>query len=60
METLTEIALERCDTARCAIQVMGDLATQYGFFGPEWDADLTTAQDESGEALTISDPNEAW
>ena len=23
METLTEIAMERCDTARCAIQVRG-------------------------------------
>jgi hypothetical protein len=28
METLTEIALERCDSARCAILTMGDLATQ--------------------------------
>lgn len=60
METLTELALERCDTARCAIQLMGDLAVQYGFFGPEWDGPLKTAQDESGEALTVSDPNEAW
>jgi dipeptidase len=60
LETLTELALERCDTARCAIQLMGDLAVQYGFFGPEWDGNLNAAQDESGEALTVSDPDEAW
>ena len=60
METLTELALERCDTARCAIQLMGDLASQYGFYGPEWDGPLSTAQDEAGEALTISDRKETW
>ena len=60
METLTEIALERCDTARCAITIMGDLASQFGFYGGGWDGDLEGAQDEAGEALTISDPNETW
>ena len=33
---------------------------QYGFYGPAWDEDLVTAQDEAGEALSISDPFEAW
>jgi len=60
METLTEIAMERCATARCAIQTMGDLATQYGFYGPEWDDDLMNAQDEAGEAITVSDSTETW
>eukprot|EP01038_Epipyxis_sp_PR26KG_P009867 gene9867-13274_t len=60
METLTEIALERCDTARCAIQLMGDLGVQFGFYGGDWDQNLESAQDEAGEALTISDTNEAW
>ena len=46
METLTEIALERCDTARCAIQLMGDLGVQYGFYGPEYDGTRQNAQDE--------------
>jgi dipeptidase len=60
METLTEIALERCDTARCAIQLMGHLAVQHGFYGPEWESGGLNAQDEAGEALTVSDVDEAW
>lgn len=60
METLTEIALERCDTARCAIQLMGDLSTTYGFYGDGYDGDLIEGQDEAGEALTVADPHETW
>ena len=60
METLTEIALERCATAKCAIQTMGDLSTTYGFYGDGYDGDLIGGQDEAGEALTISDPYETW
>ena len=39
---------------------MGDLAVQHGFYGPEWDGAITNAQDEAGEALTVSDPKETW
>eukprot|EP01031_Cornospumella_fuschlensis_P036811 gene36811-44654_t len=60
METLTEIALERCDTARCAVQTMGDLAVQYGFYGPSWNENIETAQDEAGEALTVADKDETF
>ena len=60
METLMEIAMERCADARCALQTMGDLAVKHGFYGPEWDQDTVTAQDEAGEALTVSDPKETW
>jgi dipeptidase len=60
METLTELALERCDTARCAVQTMGDLAVKYGFYGAGWSDSVQTAEDEAGEALTVADPNETW
>ncbi|GMH76765.1 hypothetical protein TrST_g11386 [Triparma strigata] len=48
------IALERCDTARCAVEMMGSLATEYGYYG------ASTEEGDAGEALTVSDPNEVW
>ena len=47
IEELARIALERCATAREAIQLMGDLVKQYGY-------------GDSGECLTIADKNEVW
>jgi dipeptidase len=44
---LERVALERASTAREAIQIMGDLATKYGY-------------SDGGECLTVIDPNEAW
>lgn len=48
IRSLMEVAMERCATARCAIEIMGKLATEFGFYGPE---DGPIASD--GEALTI-------
>lgn len=47
IEELERIALERCTTARDAIHLMGELIKQYGY-------------GDSGECLTIADPNEVW
>lgn len=47
IEELQRIAMERCSTAREAIAMMGDLAKRYGY-------------GDSGECLTVADPNEVW
>jgi dipeptidase len=47
VDELSRIAMERCTTAREAIQLMGDLAVEYGYYG-------------FGENLTVIDPEEAW
>jgi dipeptidase len=51
---LTLIALERCATARCAIETMGGLARSLGYYA----ADVSAG--EGGEALTVVDSTEAW
>lgn len=47
IEELERIALQRCTTARDAIRLIGELVAQYGY-------------GDSGECLTIADPNEVW
>ena len=51
---LSLVALERCASARCAIETMGALADEHGYYA----ADVTP--DELGEALTVGDPDEVW
>lgn len=51
---LSRVAMERCDSARCAIELMGAMAETYGYYG----AEKTVA--ENGESLGVSDKNEAW
>lgn len=46
---LTIIAMERCKTAREAIQLMGSLAEKHGY-----------GKVDSGEMLAVHDPNEIW
>ncbi|MCL2727652.1 MAG: C69 family dipeptidase [Bacteroidales bacterium] len=47
IEELQRIVLQRCTTAREAIQLMGKLVAQYGY-------------GDAGECLTIADPHEVW
>ena len=53
IEELSKIALERCKSARCAIQTMGDLGQEHGFYAEPERAD-------SGEALILGDRKELW
>ncbi|KAG3112919.1 hypothetical protein PI124_g5008 [Phytophthora idaei] len=55
---LSRIALQRAQTAREAVQLMGDLAVQYGYYGAVWEG--KDVYDEAGEALTVTDTKEAW
>jgi len=47
IEQLQAIGLQRGKTARETIQIMGDLADEYGYA-------------DGGEAISVCDPNEAW
>lgn len=55
---LSRIALQRAKTAREAIKIMGDLGVKYGYYGAEWEGEGVYA--EAGEALTVTDTEEAW
>ncbi|KAL7686745.1 putative peptidase C69, dipeptidase A [Plasmopara halstedii] len=55
---LSRIAMQRSRTAREAIQLMGDLAVRYGYYGAVWEGE--DVYDEAGEALTVTDTKEAW
>lgn len=46
-QRLCQLMLERCSTAREAIQMADDLTNKYGW-------------NDAGECLTIADPNEVW
>merc|ERR1719498_1291013 len=49
------IALERCKTARCAIETMGKMAVEHGgFYGEGTDVDT------GSETLLVADTVEAW
>ncbi|OQR96306.1 peptidase [Achlya hypogyna] len=58
---LTKIALERCDSARCAVRTMGDLAVEFGFYSTDSGRPEQPGYDDSAEALAISDKyGETW
>jgi dipeptidase len=49
--SLMAVALERCATARCAVETMGSLVSDFGFF-PE--------SPGTGEAITVIDSRASW
>jgi dipeptidase len=62
IEDLSKIALERCETARCAVQMMGAIAVEQGFYSADSGDPSAPAYDGSGEALSVADPipGEVW
>ena len=53
VDQLTQLAMERSSTAREAVELMGALAEEFGFYGAgEFEG--------TAESLGVSDPNEAW
>ena len=53
IDELTKIAMERSSTARQAIEIMGSLAEEYGFYGAgEFEG--------TAESLAVSDTQEVW
>jgi len=62
IEDLSRIALERCKTARCAVQTMGDIAVDVGFYSSDSGKPESPTYDASSEALVLADatPGEVW
>ena len=52
---LSKVALERCETARCAIKLMGALAEEHGFYGDDVGPPGAPVYIGSSEALSLSD-----
>lgn len=60
---LMQLGMERGKSAREAIQIMGDAATTYGFYGESYDPSSygsAYVMGEAGEGLSVIDPQEAW
>jgi dipeptidase len=51
---LSQIAMERAKSAKEAVQIMGSLSEQYGFYG------ASASFEGAGESLIVTDPHEAW
>lgn len=64
--TLMQLSLERCATARCAVEVMGRLVEDHGFVPTPGEPTVgevrgREARDDAGEAYTLADrTGEAW
>eukprot|EP00419_Tripos_fusus_P057679 CAMPEP_0172906964 /NCGR_PEP_ID=MMETSP1075-20121228/177885_1 /TAXON_ID=2916 /ORGANISM="Ceratium fusus, Strain PA161109" /LENGTH=653 /DNA_ID=CAMNT_0013764493 /DNA_START=40 /DNA_END=1998 /DNA_ORIENTATION=- len=59
---LSMIALERCETARCAVETMGPLAVELGFYSEDSGPSTAPTYISSAECLAIADAvhGEVW
>merc|ERR1719343_977492 len=60
IEDMSKIAMERCETARCAIKTMGPLAVELGFYSADSGDPNAPAYGGSAECLSIADSKEVW
>lgn len=62
IEDISKIALERCKTARCAAQTMGDIAVEQGFYSADSGDPSAPSYSGSSECLLLADatPGEVW
>ena len=60
IEELSRIALERTNSSRSAVLLIGSLAEKHGFYGVLSGDNLNVVPNEGGESLMIGDKNEAW
>lgn len=62
IEDLSKIAMERCETARCAVQVMGEIAVEQGFYSADSGQPENPAYSGSAECLAVADAKlgELW
>jgi len=64
--TLMQLAMERCATARCAVELMGSLSEEFGFVPTPGESSPgrifgQPVFDDSGETYTVADSlGEAW
>lgn len=54
INALSQIAMERARTSREAVQIMGELGAEYGFYG------ASDSFEGGAESLIVTDPEEAW
>lgn len=62
IEDLSKIALERCKTARCAVETMGTISVEQGFYSADSGDPKLPAYSGSSECLLVADaePGEVW
>mmetsp|Transcript_55399 Transcript_55399/g.168381 ORF Transcript_55399/g.168381 Transcript_55399/m.168381 type:complete len:676 (-) Transcript_55399:392-2419(-) len=60
IEDLSKIALERCATARCAVDTMGAVAVKEGFYSADSGDPAKPDYSDSAEALAVADTKELW
>lgn len=62
IEDLSKIALERCKTARCAVETMGAIAVKHGFYSGDSGSPDKPVHGGSSEVLVLADadPGDVW